>query len=290
LKLTLTWIAARWNSERAKNKPLFTRFIPHLPGLSWSTSMRELMVHVERAVRAVHASPARKRRMRQELLAHLTGLLEEEKARGGDEQEALARTLQRFGDSADLSRDLQASVPRLEQWEARAAKGFLRRPGETGLRHGARLAALSAATMFVGLNLPLLIHVAAGGKWSDAGVGLACLGVITAYMFLSVLLCHGVIRELADRLSAASVLRAAGYGVGAMLAGVALVAGNYVAQPENPLWEFLLRYPENSLALSAWAWFACMPLALALAVVLVTRVKSVMARGHEDWASLEIGE
>jgi hypothetical protein len=109
-------------------------------------------------------------------------------------------------------------------------------------------------------------------------------------VFLSVLLCYGITRELTDRLSAASVLRAAAYGMGAMLAGLALVAGSYVAQPENPLWEFLLRYPGNPLALSAWAWFACMPLALALVAVLVTRVKRVMARGHEDWSGLEIGE
>ena len=256
--------------------------------------MNELMVHVERAVRAVHASPARKRRMRQELLAHLTGLVEEEKARGSDEQEALAGALRRFGDPAGLSQDLQASVPRLERWEAGVGKGFLRRPGETGLRHGARLAALGAAIMFVGLNLlgnllPL-IRVAAGEKWSEVRVGLAIPGVAAGYVFLSVLLCHGVFRELADRLGAASLLRAAGYGVGAMLAGVALVAASYVAQPENPLWEFILRYPGNPLALSTGAGFACMPLALALAAVLVVRVKRAMARGQEDWASLEIGE
>jgi ATP-dependent Clp protease ATP-binding subunit ClpC len=257
--------------------------------------MRELMVHVERAVRAVHASPARKRRMRQELLAHLTNLVEEEKARGGDEQEALARALQRFGDPADLSRDLQASVPRLERWEAQMANGFLRRPGETGLRHGARIAALVAAIMFVWLNVLVnlllpLIRVAAGEKWSDVRVGLAIPGVFAGYVFLSVLLCHGVIRELAGRPGAASLLRAAAYGVGAMLAGVALVAANYVAQPENPLWEFILRYPGNPLALSTGLCFACLPLALALAAVLVTRVGRAKARGQEDWASLEIGE
>jgi hypothetical protein len=33
-----------------------------------------------------------------------------------------------------------------------------------------------------------------------------------------------------------------------------------------------------------------MPLAGALAAVLVARVKRAMARGQEDWASLEIGE
>jgi hypothetical protein len=149
--------------------------------------------------------------------------------------------------------------------------------------------------MFVGLNLlgnllPPLMHVAAGEKWSDARVGLAEPGVLAGYVFLSVLLCHGVFRELAGRLGAASLLRAAAYGVGAMLAGVALVAASYVAQPENPLWEFILRYPGNPLALGTGACFACMPLAVALAAVLVTRVKRAMTRGQEDWASLEIGE
>jgi hypothetical protein len=71
---------------------------------------------------------------------------------------------------------------------------------------------------------------------------------------------------------------------------VALVAGSYVAQPENPLWEFILRYPGNPLALSAGAWFACLPLALALAAVLFARVKRAMARGEGDWSCLEIGE
>jgi hypothetical protein len=33
-----------------------------------------------------------------------------------------------------------------------------------------------------------------------------------------------------------------------------------------------------------------MPLALALAAVLVARVERAMARGHGDWAGLEIGE
>jgi hypothetical protein len=249
--------------------------------------MKELMVHVERAVRAVHANPARKQRMRQELLAHLTNLVEEEKVRGGDEQEALARALQRFGDPAGLSRDLQASVPRAERW-------FFRGPGESGLRYGARIAALVAAIMFVWFNVLVnllpLIRVAAGEKWSDHRVGLPVTGVFAGYVFLSVLLCHGVYRELAGQPGVASLLRAAAYGVGAMLAGVALVAGNYVAQPENPLWEFILRYPGNPLASGTGACFACMPLALTLAAVLVTRVQRAKARDHGDWSSLEIGE
>ena len=71
---------------------------------------------------------------------------------------------------------------------------------------------------------------------------------------------------------------------------MALVAGSYVAQPENPLWEFILRYPGNPLASGTGACFACMPLAVALAAVLVTRVERAIARGQGDWASLEIGD
>lgn len=251
--------------------------------------MNELMIHVERAVRAVHASLARKRRMRQELLAHLTNLVEEEKARGGDDPETLTRALQRFGDPAGLSRDLQASVPRLERWLSQLC---FRGAGESGLRYGARIAALGAAIMLVGLNLLPLIGVAMGEKWSDARTMLAhpVQGVIGGYVFVSVLMCYGFFRELTDRLGAASLLRAAGYVGGSMLAGVALVAGSYVAQPENPLWEFLVRSPGNPLALIAWGWFTWVPLAVMLVAVLVTRVARTMARDHEDWSGLEIGE
>jgi hypothetical protein len=249
--------------------------------------MKELMVHVERAVRAVRANPTRKRRMRQELLAHLTNLVEEEKARGADEREALARALQRFGDPAGLSHELQASVPRLERWLARL---FFRGPGESGLRHGARIATLGAAAVFVVFNLLPLIAVAAGARWSDARIGLGAVGVVAGYVFLSVLLCHGVLRKLSGRPGAAALLRASAYGAGAMLAGVALVAAGSVAQPENPLWWFILHYPGNPLALGAGAWFTCMPLAVALALVMIARVNRATARGQGDWASLEICE
>src|SRR5262249_33308899 len=152
-----------------------------------STRMKELMVPVERAVRPVHANPARKRRMRQELLAHLTAIFEEERAHGSDEQLALAQALRRFGNPADLVRDLQASVPFLERWEGQMLSQFLPRPGERRLRHALRLAALVAAFVLGALLLFPLVRVAAGDDWSHARVGLACLGVVTGYAFLSVL-------------------------------------------------------------------------------------------------------
>jgi hypothetical protein len=86
-------------------------------------------------------------------------------------------------------------------------------------------------------------------------------GVFAGYVFLSVLLWHGVFRELAGRPGAASLLRAAAYGVGAMLAWVGMVAANYMAQPDNPQWGCILHYPGNPIVLSARVWFASMPLA-----------------------------
>lgn len=70
-----------------------------------------LKIMVERAVRPVPASTARKLRIREELLAHVTAVFEEEVARLGDEQAALERTAQRFGNPDELTGQLLKSVP-----------------------------------------------------------------------------------------------------------------------------------------------------------------------------------
>jgi ATP-dependent Clp protease ATP-binding subunit ClpC len=251
--------------------------------------MKELMVPVERAVRPVQAAAARKRRMRRELLAHLTGIYEQERARG-DESQALARALRRFGNPADLARELQASVPRPERWEVGLVGLFRRRPGEGGFRPALRLAALVAVFVFAALFLIPLVRVAAGDDWSDVRIGLAPQAVVTGYVFLSVFAGCGLCRALADRLGAAALLRASAYGVVILLVGVALVAGEYVAQPENALWGFMLRSPGDPHALSAWAWFTGTQLGLALVAVLLVRAERARERDDGDWTSLEIGE
>jgi len=75
--------------------------------------LRELKTVVERAVRPVRATMTRKRRMREELLAHLTAVFEEEAERLGNEQAALEQAKQRFGDPGELTTQLQQAVPRL---------------------------------------------------------------------------------------------------------------------------------------------------------------------------------
>jgi hypothetical protein len=71
----------------------------------------QLRIIVEKAVRPVRASMSRKRKMREELLAHVSAVFEEEAARLDNEQAALERTAQRFGNPAELTGQLQASVP-----------------------------------------------------------------------------------------------------------------------------------------------------------------------------------
>src|SRR5262245_17543341 len=54
--------------------------------------------------------------MREELLAHVTAVFEEEAAKPGEERPALERTEQRFGDPAGLTAQLQESAPAGDRW------------------------------------------------------------------------------------------------------------------------------------------------------------------------------
>ncbi len=77
--------------------------------------LRELKRIVEQAVRPVWATTTRKRRMREELLAHLTAIFDEEAERLGDEQAALEQAKRRFGDPQELTGQLQQAVPRWDR-------------------------------------------------------------------------------------------------------------------------------------------------------------------------------
>jgi ATP-dependent Clp protease ATP-binding subunit ClpC len=103
------------------------------------------MIVVERAVRPVRASMSRKRKMREELLGHVVGVFEEEAARLGDDRAALERTALRFGNPAEVTSELQESVPASDGierfWEGR--------PGEPTWRTAFRFAWVSGAVALV---------------------------------------------------------------------------------------------------------------------------------------------
>jgi len=74
------------------------------------TTLNQLKVIIESAVRPVRASTSRKWKMREELLAHVVAVFEEE-AKLGDERTALERAERRFGNPNALTGQLQESVP-----------------------------------------------------------------------------------------------------------------------------------------------------------------------------------
>src|SRR5262245_27787122 len=129
------------------------------------STLTQMKILVERAVRPLRASAACKRKMREELLAHVVGVFEEE-AKLGDEPAALARTQERFGQAAELTGQLQASVPPSDRVE-RFAENLFGGSGESVLRLAARFAALCGAAGFVILGIAILIHVlrGQGSEW-----------------------------------------------------------------------------------------------------------------------------
>ena len=130
------------------------------------STLTQLKIIVERAVRLVQASAARKRKMREELLAHVVGVFEEED-KLGDEQAALARTRERFGQAAELTGQLQASVPPNDRVERFAENLFGYGSGESALRLAAQVAVAAGAVSFVLLGIAILIQVlrGQGSEW-----------------------------------------------------------------------------------------------------------------------------
>lgn len=122
----------------------------------------KLMVLVERAVRPVRANASRKRQMREELLAHVTAIFEEEARQPGDESSALERTRQRFGDPVELSSELKRSVSKWNRFE-----GFLQsarfRPGDSLPRFVGRIT-VAAVVVYLGLTACMVVPVAVTGK------------------------------------------------------------------------------------------------------------------------------
>jgi ATP-dependent Clp protease ATP-binding subunit ClpC len=98
------------------------------------SNLVQLKIIVERAVRPVRASITCKRKMREELLAHVSGAFEDEMARVQDEHAALERTRVRIGNPTEMANGLQDSV-RISDRVRRFWEG---RPGESALRFALR--------------------------------------------------------------------------------------------------------------------------------------------------------
>jgi hypothetical protein len=148
------------------------------------STLTQLKIIVERAVRPVRASTSRKGTMREELLGHVVGVFEEEGARLGDERAALERTALRFGNPAEVTSQLQESVPPRDAvrryWEGR--------PGEPAWRTAIRLAWVSGTFALVIAVFFLAVAsftVGSVGAWPREALILSLCAVLTIPAWLS---------------------------------------------------------------------------------------------------------
>jgi len=235
--------------------------------------LTQLKIIVERAVRPVRASTPCKRKMREELLAHVSGVFEEESAKLGDDRAALERTAQRFGNPAEVTGQLQESVPFSDGirrfWEGR--------PGESTMRTAFRLAWVSGTLAVVSFVVALFAVGSIRALPLEALI--MCLGAVFAlpvYLF--------GLAFLTDRMEKAL------YGpTGRSRLKVALVAaGSWVFTMlgcAGMTWRTWPAEPDYLTATLFAVWLA--PMALLFPYALA-KSSAVRIRYHEEWARLPI--
>jgi hypothetical protein len=236
------------------------------------STLTRLKIIVERAVRPVRASAARKRKMREELLAHIVGVFEEE-AKLGDEQAALARTQERFGQAAELTSQLQASVRPIDRFD-------LFGPGQSALRLAGSVAALVGALgfIFLGIAIPIQVLRGQGSEWLTVARLPSLLAPLwmAVLFFCGTLLFHAMRQALLGQagpswLRASLVAAAAWLLVPVITFPVCLAV---TADLETSLWDVVPLLPHGGLA----------PVVLIAVAYLVDSE----CRHDREWARLDI--
>lgn len=251
--------------------------------------MITLRKSVEQVVRPIRASGRRKNQMREELLAHLEGLLVEEQAREGDDAAAVGRALARFGAPGQLTAELQATVPRWEQWAFTPLPGlqrFRRHPGELLNAYLRRtigqmtVSVLGWGGFVVGCNL------AAPRRIDVTGIVLALASVYL--LLVGFLLLAEAIRRNLVRIQAADgpSRRNTWLAVASEVLAAAVLSGG-VAASVLLLMESAARVP---LISPAMFWGVTLVSALAMLPLLAAQVYSSAAqiRQFDRWDGLEL--
>jgi hypothetical protein len=244
------------------------------------TTLNQLKILVERAVRPVRASTSRKRKMREELLAHVTAVFEAE-ATHADERAALECTAARFGAPEQLTRQLQASLPAGDQFAAQVETLIGFPPRRSKLRLAFRHAVLVAAIATAALVLMVGSKIVATREWTE-WLTLARLPAMLApvnmavLMFFASLLGQGMTEALLNPRKR-SWPRILAIGVGAWL----LV----------PVWLLGLVFAITGLFVSSIIDVAPLLLTSLLAPlalgVIVAAIRPEL-RHYEEWASLKL--
>jgi hypothetical protein len=245
------------------------------------STMTQLKIIVERAVRPVRASTSRKRKMREELLAHVVGVFEEESAKLGDERDAVERTALRFGNPAEVTSQLQESVPARDAvrryWEGR--------PGEPAWRTAIRFAWVSgtfALVVAVFVLAPSAVVFASG--WSPEALILSLCAVLTIPAWLS-----GVV-------FLTSFMEKAVYGsagnswlkVALVVAGSWLLILLWFAAWSLPIWAAESDYPNRNAIVMAVFLMAPLHVSALVQSYLLGRQYHEQRQYHEEWGRLPI--
>jgi len=243
----------------------------------------EQMRVVERVVRPVRAGIAHKRKMREELLAHLAAIYDEEQALLNDPAAALKAAAARLGDPAELARELQDAVPAKERLAYHVERWLGWRPPESVARMMSRQALVSFVAVAVVTGLPVFGAILVGG-WDDTRAVavrvFVALVVLTPAAQFALGMCYyrmrdslfgvfGARRSLRNAvlwsLLAATVVPAAAMGF------IAAVEGASVR-------------PADSLSIAAFAGIA-----LAVTCLLLVRVRGPIEIRDTIWASMNVG-
>jgi hypothetical protein len=247
------------------------------------STLSQLKIIVERAVRPVQASFARKRKMREELLAHVLGVFEEESAKVGNDQAALERTASRFGNPAEVTSQLQETVPARDAirryWEGQ--------PGEPVLRTAIRFAwvfgvfALAFVVFFMGL-LVASLQVGPVGMWPRT----ALIQCVYAVLAIPVWLCGLVVLTSWMKKALSDYAGRSRPKVALVAAGTSLFMLLLLAAALWPSWSAL---PSWSAVWNFAAVLAGIFVAPAPVQTYALAEESLMRRRyHEEWAQLDI--
>jgi hypothetical protein len=254
--------------------------------------MKALRQRVERVVRPVRASGRTKDRMRAELLEHLELLYEQELGRTGDTAVALENASRQFGESQALTRELQASVPRLEQWALLPLPGSSWGRRRRGEEVGAWiLRTTTAGSLVSGVGITLVVVILAGLEHRSNRLGpvVPFLLAIPVLMWISLVsnfwFCELIRREIEREVSHGK--RFARYSRIAGLATLSMIASALVPAVLVLMVRLTTPYP----LFSNWqAVTGCVGWGLLMAIILAIQVRDwiVVVRRYEGWESLDL--
>lgn len=240
----------------------------------------ELMIVVERAVRPVRASNNRKRRMREELLGHLSAVFENEMELQSDVATGLERAKRRFGDPSKLTVELQRTVP---WWDRVTATGEIMNfePGESMTHFFAKCVVFALAMGVV--TLLAVLPAVVWGKAGNIGFMLHVILVIsffsTIFTFLFVFTATRIGLALYGDKRQRSKWTAARCMLAALLAFPVLFLLTYMAMSGDLGWSL------------ARLWLACyLSPVFTLLLLPMSRLAADEFRHEAQWASLELDD